>query len=260
MNMCSLKYERIRKVQFHYLYPFTTENIAGYLPFFDLNNKSLLTVGSSSDQTLNAVYLGANMVDVIDICPFAKEYFYLKKAAIVSLKRDAFINFFSSRQGIFTRYNCFNMRTYQQLLEALEYYDAESAYFWSELFNHYSGITIRKNMFLPEEYRVKVIKAVNKYLQNDENYDDLRQKIDKTNVSFQLNDNGKMLITYLYDTDVLNEYSYSSSSIYNLVHTMAMFPGNVKCISIMGVLGISFNEKMYRDSVITYKKVKKRKV
>lgn len=38
---------------FQILYPFTTENISGYINNFDLSNKTLLTVGSSGDQIIN---------------------------------------------------------------------------------------------------------------------------------------------------------------------------------------------------------------
>ena len=40
--------------EFSKIYPFTTENIAGYIDYFDFDDKSLLTVGSSGDQILNA--------------------------------------------------------------------------------------------------------------------------------------------------------------------------------------------------------------
>ena len=63
---------------FKYVYPFTTEHIAGYLPYFDLKDKSLLTVGSSGDQVLNAILMGSNDITITDLCMFAKEYFNLK--------------------------------------------------------------------------------------------------------------------------------------------------------------------------------------
>ena len=44
---------------FEEIYPFTTENIAGYIDYFDLQDKSLLTVGSSGDQIINAAFKGA---------------------------------------------------------------------------------------------------------------------------------------------------------------------------------------------------------
>lgn len=39
---------------FYTLYPFTTENINGYIDLFNLKDKSLLILGSSSDQAINA--------------------------------------------------------------------------------------------------------------------------------------------------------------------------------------------------------------
>ena len=50
----------------HYLYPFTTENIDGYLDLFDLKDKSLLTVGSSGDQVINALVMGCEDVTLYD--------------------------------------------------------------------------------------------------------------------------------------------------------------------------------------------------
>ena len=41
--------------RFYSIYPFTTENISGYIDCFDLDKHNLLTVGSSTDQVLNAI-------------------------------------------------------------------------------------------------------------------------------------------------------------------------------------------------------------
>lgn len=54
-------------VTFNRLYCFTTENINEYIDRFNLEGKSLLTVGSSSDQVLNAHFLGCNDITLIDI-------------------------------------------------------------------------------------------------------------------------------------------------------------------------------------------------
>ena len=45
---------------FFQIYSFTTENINGYMQFFELKDKSLLTVGSSSDQAINATLVRCN--------------------------------------------------------------------------------------------------------------------------------------------------------------------------------------------------------
>lgn len=73
---------------FQKVYPFTTENIAGYFPILKLENKSVLTVGSSADQALNALLLGASRVVLYDINPNTYEYLKLKKEMILGEKRE----------------------------------------------------------------------------------------------------------------------------------------------------------------------------
>ena len=61
---------------------------------FDLKDKSLLTVGSSGDQVINASLKNCKDITVLDINPFTKYYFNLKKAAILTLKYEEFCKFF----------------------------------------------------------------------------------------------------------------------------------------------------------------------
>ena len=68
---------------FEEIYPFTTENIAGYIDYFDLQDKSLLTVGSSGDQIINAAFKRAKDITLLDINPYAK---YLIKLRIKNLR------------------------------------------------------------------------------------------------------------------------------------------------------------------------------
>ena len=79
---------------FEEIYPFTTENIAGYIDYFDLQDKSLLTVGSSGDQIINAAFKGAKDITLLDINPYAKYYYYLKAAGILELNPTDFNEFF----------------------------------------------------------------------------------------------------------------------------------------------------------------------
>jgi len=72
------------------IYSFTNENVAGYIDYFDLKNKSLLTVGSSGDQVINAFYKGCRDITLIDVNPFAKYYINLKIAAVISLTYQEF--------------------------------------------------------------------------------------------------------------------------------------------------------------------------
>lgn len=73
---------------FQNVYPFTTENIAGYLPLMKVKDQDVLTVGSSADQALNALLLGANKVVLYDINPNTYEYLKLKKNLILNTTRE----------------------------------------------------------------------------------------------------------------------------------------------------------------------------
>ena len=79
---------------FSKIYSFSTENISGYIDSFDLENKSLLTVGSSGDQALNAILRNWKDVTVMDINLYAKYYYYLKAAGIIELTKEKFLRFF----------------------------------------------------------------------------------------------------------------------------------------------------------------------
>lgn len=69
------------------VYPFTTENIQGYMHELDLEGKDVLTVGSSLDQAYNALALGARTVRVLDINTNTKKYCTMKSNLILSHKR-----------------------------------------------------------------------------------------------------------------------------------------------------------------------------
>ena len=78
------------------IYPFSNENIGEFLEGFDLEGKSVITVGSSGDQVLNAVYRGATDVTLFDANIFARYYVELKIAAIKNLSLEEFLKYFTS--------------------------------------------------------------------------------------------------------------------------------------------------------------------
>ena len=284
------------KQEFSEIYPFTTENISGYINKFDLNNKSLLTLGSSSDQAINAIIKDCKDISILDICPFTKFYFYLKKAAILSLNYDEFLFFFCYRDSypqlkdkIFNKEMFFN---FKQLLRLLDY---ESYLFWDELFSCYDSLTIRKNMFEYDEDSKAVLKKTNLYLNNkniynkckkeikninpkfiigdikniklERNYDniwlsnlgqylkikDLKKVVD--NLFVNLNEEGKMLVCYLYQTTKDTKYKEEWAKIYNLEEVYKEFNNyKLQLDSFIGVRGIMFDYKKAKDSILVYKK------
>ena len=287
--------------KFDYIYPFTTENITGYLPLFDMTDKSLLTVGSSCDQALNAILCGANKVTIFDICPFVKEYYYLKKAAIQTLTKEEFLNFFCNHISIMLfnkKDKAFSIRMYYKIREALKSSSDDAKHFWDEVFNKYGGMTIRKRIFSTDEYVDRALVQMNNYLLNDDSYQALGKKLENAHIDFiqgdifnseitgnydniflsnlatyykleqinklflkmlaHLNDEGRILIAYLYETDMFHDdYMEGEPEIYNLFKDFQTFPKGTTLNSFIGVRGFTLKTNRIKDSVITYKKVKK---
>ena len=186
--------------EFSKIYPFTTENIAGYIDYFDFDDKSLLTVGSSGDQILNAFYNGARDITLFDINEYAKYYVYLKIAAILSLSYKEFKAFFF-RHGLtpFVRnHHMFSPELYEKIKGNLRLLDYESFLFFDELFSLYEPTKIRERMFDDDEDRNVVIKGMNKYLKDEESYNKLQAIIRK--ISFRyINGN-------IFEEDVNGKY------------------------------------------------------
>lgn len=167
--------------EFSRIYTFTTENISGYIDYFDFNNKSLLTVGSSGDQILNAFYNGARDITLFDINEYAKYYVYLKISAILSLSYKEFKLFFF-KYGIspFQRNKCmFSKEIFKKIKDNLRIFDYESYLFFDELFSLYEANKIRDRLFDDDEDRNIVIKGFNKYLKDEESYNKLKSIISK---------------------------------------------------------------------------------
>ena len=281
--------------KFKYIYPFTTENIAGYINQFDFKDKSLLTVGSSGDQVLNAILHDCKDISVIDLCPFAKEYFYLKKAAIEVFNREEYLNYFCYMiyNKKHNNHNAFCKYEYNKIREVLNTYDEEVAYFWNTLYNHYKGLRLRKRLFSLDEISINYLSILNEYLISDIAYQELKNKKEKINVSFEvgnifnvdilrrfdyinlsnifdyssfdkfkklidkmikcLNDNGILLIAYLYLFSIEN---YGPNKKLMIDRFKEILPDDVKSYTFDSVSGIIDGVNSI-DSIVTYKKVKK---
>ncbi len=186
---------------FSKLYPFTTENIAGYIDLFELKNKSLLTVGSSLDQTLNAILRDCKDITVLDINEYTKYYYFLKCAALQTLTRLEFLEYFRFKDypKVFKdNKNVFKKESYYKLQGTLRLLDYESYLYWDELFQTNSPKKIRLNLFSQDEDRNSVIIGCNPYLQSDESYYQLRKKILSTKTKFITAD--------IFNTDLSSYY------------------------------------------------------
>lgn len=187
---------------FQKIYPFTTENIAGYINEFDLKNKSLLTVGSSSDQVLNAILYGCRDITLLDINPFAKCFYYLKIASMLELDMEEYLRFLRFRDFISVfrdNMDVFNIYTFNKIKDTLRLLDYESYLFWDELFQMYKPLEVRDNLFEFEENRSSVIAGSNSYLMNKEVYNETKEKILETNINFVNSDIFKVQLDRTFD-------------------------------------------------------------
>lgn len=192
-SICEGKFQYT--TEFSRIYPFTTENVSGYIDYFDFNNSSLLTIGSSGDQVLNAFYNGARDITLFDINEYAKYYVYLKIAAIMSLSYKEFKDFFF-RHGatpFIRNHHMFSPELYNKIKDHLRLLDYESFLFFDELFTLYEPTNIRERLFDDDEDRNRVIIGFNNYLKDEESYNRLKSLIRK--ISFK----------YIYG-DIFNDH------------------------------------------------------
>ena len=187
---------------FEEIYPFTTENIAGYIDYFDLQDKSLLTVGSSGDQIINAAFKGAKDITLLDINPYAKYYYYLKAAGILELNLIDFNEFFryNDYPKVF-KYNkkVFDKASYKKIKSTLKSLDNDSYLFWDELFDMYQPDHIRFSLFSNDEYGTSVLGKSNLYLQSENTYDETKTKLKELRPEFINEDIFKSNLTKNYD-------------------------------------------------------------
>ncbi len=172
---------------FQKLYPFTTENISGYIDYFHLEGKSLLTVGSSGDQAINAILKGCTDITVADINPYTRYYYYLKVAALISLEMDEYLEFLRYMNYINEKKKnkrVLNIETYEKIKQNLKKLDVESFLFWNKLFYTKSSTSIRRKYFNKDEYTTSLIKKCNPYLQSDELYKETQAKISSVKPTF----------------------------------------------------------------------------
>ena len=167
-----------------------------------MQDKSLLTVGSSGDQTINATFKGAKDITLLDINPYAKYYYYLKAAGILELNLTDFNEFFryNDYPKVF-KYNkkVFDKASYKKIKSTLKSLDNDSYLFWDELFDMYQPDHIRFSLFSNDEYGTSVLGKSNLYLQSENTYDETKTKLKELRPEFINEDIFKSNLTKNYD-------------------------------------------------------------
>lgn len=150
------------------LYPFTTENIRGYMKNLNLINKNVLTVTSSFDHSLNAMLLGCKELVCFDINKLSYYIAKLKIAALKELNLNEFLLFFNIDNHNSLKYKTFEKFKYRLDERTLTFFELiyKNNYIY-KLFIHKYKINLDLNIYLSKK-----------------NYLKLRTIIDKVNITF----------------------------------------------------------------------------
>jgi len=165
------------------IYTSATENIIDQFKLFDFKNKDILTVTSSADQALNALYLGANTVDTFDNNPNTEYYMRLKEASIKALGYYDFIETFFYNVTLNRRYNKEEERKVFEKISS--YLNHEMICLWNELLN-IDDVYSFTNLFSMLPPNIETARRCNYYIRKEEDYEKLRGILKEKSISFTL--------------------------------------------------------------------------
>lgn len=167
------KFEERSKV-----YPFTTENLAGYMDNLKLRGKKVLAVTSSGDHLINSFHYGANEVTGFDINFLASLFTELKFNAVKKLNFEEFKKYFFIGNN-----QAMDFKIYDSLRENLS---NPCLNFFDSLYNKYdfNGKTLRScklfnKRFDRNELRIKS----NPYLFSRFNFEETKRNIGEKEIS-----------------------------------------------------------------------------
>ena len=162
--------------RFNSIYPFTSENIAGYMKDLDLIGKKVITVTGSTDHILNAVLQGATEITTFDVNPKTEPYMDLKISAVRNLLYEDFIKLLLFENNMNLDYN---------IISSLDM-SKKSRAFWLEQLSKFNnnGIELRNSSLFNTKYFNPDSKLwQNLYLEKSK-YDLLKQRLNGVNITF----------------------------------------------------------------------------
>lgn len=227
--------------KFSSIYPFTTENIAGYMNKLDLTNKKVITVTGSSDHIINAILKGCNDITTFDINPLTKYYMDLKLSAIKELSYKEFLDFML--------YDTNKSLDYE-IIKKLDM-DNDSKDFWLEELskNDNNGLKMKhSNLFNLKYFNFQNKIDCNLYL-NKENYDIIKKKFGFVKIKFLKSNLKDLIIKENYDYMFLSNISdyidqfYENNYLNNYKNLIFEFFKKVKIIYFAYLYDINSNEK-----------------
>lgn len=234
--------------RFASIYPFTTENIAGYMKDLDLTNKKVITVTGSADHILNIILKGATDITTFDINPLTKKYMDLKISLIKKLSYEEFLNVLLFEQDL--DYNNINDLDMPK----------ESKDFWFEQIKKYGNKLFTSCLFNIKYYNPNRKLQQNLYLQK-ENYDSLKTKLDKVKIKFINVSLKDLKLTKNYDYMFLSNISdylnlmFENDLLNSYKKLIDIFTKKVKIIYFAYIYDIE--KDTFRSDIDDLNKVKK---
>ena len=178
--------------RFNSIYPFTSENIAGYMNDLDLIGKKVITVTGSTDHILNAILQGTTKITTFDINPLTKPYMDLKISAVKNLSYEDFIQFLLFEGSMNLDYN---------IISSLDMSN-QSKTFWLEQLSKFNnnGIELRNSTLFNTKYFNPNSKLwQNLYLEKSK-FNLLKRQLQDVSINF--------IRTSLKDLKIEDDYDY----------------------------------------------------
>lgn len=238
--------------KFNSIYPFTTENIAGYMDGLDLTDKKIITVTGSSDHIINAIANGSTDITTFDINPLAKYYMDLKLASLEDLAYEDFIQIFL--------YDDKNIDI--DFINNLNMSD-ESKLFWTEQLMTFKNdwVKLKKSSLFNRKYFNPDSKLwQNLYLEKNK-YEEIKKLIDSVNIIFLNISLKDLVLNQEYDYMFLSNISdyinlmYNRNTLENYRDLLVSFLGNVSQIYLAYLYDIGNDNP--RSDIDNLEKVKK---
>lgn len=192
----------------------TTNECISHKPYMkSLENKDrVLSIVGSGDQILNSILFGTNDVVGLDISTFPKYFLTLKLAAIKTLKRMEYLEYFYGNSS-----RPFSDNIYDLIRCEL---DEDTKRFWDSLYNEYNEKLYYSKLFGDFEIKAEGAISNNPFLQ-DNFYDVMKKRVEKVNVELLKHDMFKVKELNLDNFDLIilsniinNIYVFNKESVY----------------------------------------------
>lgn len=227
------------------LYPFTTENNRGLLQVYNTNNKDILIPCASSDHIFNFLLQDPKSITAFDINSITKHLFHLKKACLLALDRDEYLDYF------YIARNNKKALSFELYKKAREYLSEKERIFWDSLYKGFTDKKLRNSyLFYYPSYNKNSISAINPYL-DDNNYDTLKNKLNTFDIDFVNDDvfNISINTNKKYDFIYLSNIAFYRFTLKSLIKIVNNFSDNLNENGNLGLVYLyNYNDPFFTES------------